>query len=654
MSVMLTQELKSEYCSEIDNLGQDFFVPCLTNSKVYHRAAGYFSTGALRSWAGAIKNLLLEKVSIRLLISPELPEKDWNMLRNATDPEKRANFFDAGVERFLAKAMAWSEGLDPSEQELGDLLTWLVAKEKLEIRFAFNLSNGNKIGIFHKKIGIFTFHNDTKVAFTGSANESWSGHGVNAESIDVFRSWVAADNDRVTSKEREFQRCWDPVPGTFLVRPISQALLERIKSRSKIIDGKKRSQPSFDPEEAFDGLWTHQRDGCDALLSAKRGVLEMATGTGKTRTAISILKYLFVSEKITSAIVAMNGNDLLRQWEGDLRGRLTSTHGITLLKGYESTRHEERFMLNPKNKILLCSRANLQHLIKQLGHGTELPATAIIHDEVHDLGSPGNLASLAGHGNYFDYRVGLSATPERDYDKDGNDFIESEIGPVIFKYSLEDAIRDEVLCPFDYHVVPYELTQEDRKDLSGIYAREHAAAKAGKPWPPEKRWIEISRVYKRARMKPHVFRDFLEGEVGGGVLANSIIFVEDKEFSDDVFPVLIDRTNRYSSYFDHDPPEVLERFARGELDCLVTCHKLSQGIDLPSLQNVILFSSQRGRRETIQRLGRCLRRDPGNPEKVARVIDFQLVGDNSNGPLRDDERVEWLDALSRVRPNNRN
>jgi superfamily II DNA or RNA helicase len=81
---------------------------------------------------------------------------------------------------------------------------------------------------------------------------------------------------------------------------------------------------------------------------------------------------------------------------------------------------------------------------------------------------------------------------------------------------------------------------------------------------------------------------------------------------------------------------------------LVTCHKLSQGIDLPSLRNVVLFSSQSGRRETIQRLGRCLRRDSANPGKIARVVDFQLNHENDSGG-RDDDRVTWLSALAQVR-----
>jgi superfamily II DNA or RNA helicase len=185
-----------------------------------------------------------------------------------------------------------------------------------------------------------------------------------------------------------------------------------------------------------------------------------------------------------------------------------------------------------------------------------------------------------------------------------------------------------------------------------VFARKATAEAAGKPWPDEKLPIELSRVYKKARQKPSVFSEFLNKDTHNLLLDRTIVFVEDKDFGDRLYDILIRKTYRYSQYFDIDKPEVLQRFANAELDCLVTCHKVSQGIDIQSLRNVVLFSSQRGKRETVQRLGRCLRRDQMNPEKVARVIDFHLVDDFGNVPADspDLERTCWLTDLSQLRP----
>ena len=92
----------------------------------------------------------------------------------------------------------------------------------------------------------------------------------------------------------------------------------------------------------------------------------------------------------------------------------------------------------------------------------------------------------------------------------------------------------------------------------------------------------------------------------------------------------------------------MRRFASGELECLVTCHKVSEGIDIKSLESVILFASAKAKLETIQRIGRCLRVDPNNWGKIANVIDF--IRNDPGTKSTDEERSDWLTALSKIRP----
>src|SRR4051812_29179985 len=100
--------LKSSYYSERDELSFDFFRPCLCAFKVYWRAAGYFSASALRSWSGAIQNLVTSpEARIRLLISPQLPETDYEALRSALAPQDRARILDRGGEEFIKRALLW-------------------------------------------------------------------------------------------------------------------------------------------------------------------------------------------------------------------------------------------------------------------------------------------------------------------------------------------------------------------------------------------------------------------------------------------------------------------------------------------------------------------------------------------------------------------
>ena len=85
-------------------------------------------------------------------------------------------------------------------------------------------------------------------------------------------------------------------------------------------------------------------------------------------------------------------------------------------------------------------------------------------------------------------------------------------------------------------------------------------------------------------------------------------------------------------------------FAKGKLDCLITCHRLSQGIDIHGLKNVFLIASDRSRLETIQRIGRCLRKNPKDPFKKARVVDFI-----DNEYDADEERSKWLNELANIK-----
>lgn len=85
---------------------------------------------------------------------------------------------------------------------------------------------------------------------------------------------------------------------------------------------------------------------------------------------------------------------------------------------------------------------------------------------------------------------------------------------------------------------------------------------------------------------------------------------------------------------------------------MVTCKKISEGIDIKTVKNIILFSSDRSRLVTIQRIGRSLRIDPSNPSKRAGVVDFIVQSDSPEDINADTERRNWLSKLAQVRREN--
>ncbi|MDE0039072.1 MAG: DEAD/DEAH box helicase family protein [Gammaproteobacteria bacterium] len=640
--------LKSHYRSGVDDLSAEFFAPCLREARLYRRAAGYFSSTALLTWMEALPRLVQgDDVQVLLIAAPELNPQDKAVLRELAADERRAEYRRMVVERILEEIVVLAE--NPADDGArARIFAWLVANGRLDIRFAF-ATHIEAPGIFHEKMGVFDFADEARVAFTGSANETLGGHRLNYESIDVYRSWVVGDAERVGTKVAQFDEAWEnEAEGLDVERPGAETVARlRARAPRKL----PRGRGSRSREGSEDRRWRHQEEAVEAFLKKGAGVLEMATGTGKTRTTLKILQRLIDSGELKGAVVATDGTDLLDQWAAELDGwTLRSKRPWLVYRQYERHREMGEFALGTDGGILVISRAQLPKALRRIPRGA-MGNMVVVHDEVHGLGVPSLVGSLKGRHRPFGWRLGLSATPERSYDEDGNRFILVEVGPTVYEFPLEAAIARGVLSEFDYAPLPYELTDGDRKRISGVYARRAARKREGDPMSNEEFWNELAKVYKTAEMKPVVFAKYLEDHAD--LLRDCIIFVETKEYGNGLLEALHGHTTRYRTYYAEDDREHLEEFARREIDCLVTCHRISQGIDLRSLRTVVLFASARSKLETIQRIGRCLRVDPDSPAKRALVVDFvRDAGPDSGGdqiPSADEERREWLASLSRVR-----
>ncbi|MGK7922864.1 MAG: DEAD/DEAH box helicase family protein [Trichodesmium sp.] len=656
---MLIEKIANHYRSGKFDLAQDFFIPCLKNCIQYRRAVGYFSSGALVSWAEAIPYLLDNNAVIKLIISPELSEEDKTTLAAAINQKENYQFRQIIADKIIKDALKLSIESD-SIHLRQKLLAWMIANEKLILKFAFP-QHINQVGIFHEKIGIFDLENDNFVAFTGSANESRSGYSRNYESIDVYRSWVSADVERVKIKIEEFEETWSGKAVGLKIISLSSETIDFIRSYApnKKPDIKQDKRQNLDiktktlPLKIIDKKnssyqWQHQEEAVEKFLIVGHGVLEMATGTGKTRTTLKILSKLDELEQINGIIISTEGTDLLDQWSKEIHSWSVQRPKLFRVFRHYSSYHElESFALNPERAVLIVSREKLGLLFNRLESKIK-SKLIIVHDEVHGLGSLAIRQQLTGKHEDFGYRLGLSATPEREYDSEGTEFIFAELGEVFFQFGVKEAIERGILCEFDYIPLVYELTNNDKERLQQVYRQKEARLKAGKPMREEEVWIKLSRVYKTAENKPNIFADFLVENPQ--ILQSTIIFVEEKEYGNQLLDNIHNYTHRYRTYYSGEEQKHLQDFAQGKIDCLITCHRVSQGIDIKNLENVILFSSARAKLETIQRIGRCLRINPNHLDKRAKVVDFVLESeDNRDRISADEERYEWLSELSKFR-----
>ena len=568
-----------------------------------------------------------ETAKIHLITSVELSPADLAAIAAGTATQTICN---QRIEQILDAE--FSDGVGDGTARLVRLLEM----GRLEIKIAIP-KHGT--GIYHEKIGIF-IDGDDLVAFTGSSNESRNAFENNRECIDVFTSWD--DPDRALRKKHHFLQIWGETDPGLSVYTFSEAARRKLLRASRRRYTAPAAFPSSDPR------WRHQDEAVARFLRSKRGVLNMATGTGKTRTALRIIKALFDRNEIGTVVVATDGNDLLDQWYREiLKLRAFLVPPPRVLRHYGGHRDVDAFLLTPSDAILLTSRAPLARALARLDP-KHSPRTLLIHDEVHGLGSPGNRTSLTGLSDAIRFRLGLSATPEREYDQDGTEFIEQHVGPVLMTFGLEEAITRGILAPFRYFSLPFTLTDGDKRRIQSIYTQRAARAEAGSPMSDIELWIKLASVHKSSEAKIPVFQEFIRAHPE--LLARCIVFTATREYGNTILDIVHKYRPDFHTYYAGEDQETLQRFARGDLECLVTCHRLSEGIDIHNLNNVIIFSADRARLETIQRIGRCLRTNPDDPSKIANIVDFVRTDPQSADPTADETRSAWLSALSSVRP----
>ena len=317
---------------------------------------------------------------------------------------------------------------------------------------------------------------------------------------------------------------------------------------------------------------------------------------------------------------------------------------IRVFRHYRESKQIQEFVLDPEGAFLLVSRVPVAAALRQLSVA-QSQRTLLIHDEVHGLGSPGNRASLAGLSDNIRYRLGLSATPERPYDQEGNEFIKGHIGPELMTFGLREAIERGILAPFNYYPLPYKPTDDDRARIAAVYRKRTAREKSGNPMTEAELWIEVARVYKTSKAKLPVFKEFIEDHQE--LLRRCIMFTETMDYGENVLEIVHQYRPDFHTYFSGEDQSTLRRFAGGELECLITCHRLSEGIDIQSLNSVTLFSSERGQLETIQRIGRCLRTNPNYPDKVANIVDFIRESGDKLDPNADEEAARLVDGTGK-------
>ncbi len=608
------------------DIAADFYVPALSVSIRYDRGVGFFSSGWLRMVAQGLLPFAANGGRARIITSPILNEADWEALQMGTEAQ-----IDPVLRAALARNLSDLERT--LEEDTLAALAWMVADEVLTFKLALpqNKLDG---GDFHDKFGIFTDAEGNQVSFSGSPNESVRGM-TNYESIKIFKSWEPAFAPLVAADASRFERLWgneDPNVRVYALPEAAREQILRLRQGERpypappwmpatirdLSPGYKPARPAI---PAHITLRDYQEEAIAAWFEHNcKGLLEMATGTGKTITALAASARLYEQEERLAVIIAVPYQHLVDQWREEAeafgyRPILAYQSKSRWLDGLNHAVVEFNGRYRPFISVITTHTTFISPDFQAAIVRLQAPAL-LIADEAHHLGAE---RSRQNHPHQIPYRLALSATPDRWFDDVGTAALRAYFGETVFAFTLEQAIGVS-LTPYYYypHLVP--LTDEEMDEYEALSVK---IARLVNQEDVEMQEALKMLLIKRARLlntavnKLQTLSDLLDQET----------YVEHTLFY--CAPGQIDEALRLAGWekgilidqftAEEDPKkrqQLLSDFASGNLQALAAMKCLDEGVDVPSTRTAYFLASSSNPREFIQRRGRILRKSPGKKHSV--------------------------------------
>ncbi len=688
---------KHSYTSGYDE-PKDFFTEALIESCNFDLGLGFFSSSGIRSLSYGFALFIANGGKMRVVMNHILSKEDKEVIENG-----QKHLIEDFEDNILCDIKKLIETLSKEDEQFFRCLSYLISVDR--IKFLATVST--KGGLGHDKYGIFKDEKGNKVAFIGSANFSQSALELNGETITVFSS--PNDDNRIAEYQTLFDQSWEndtphlihiPIehvktfirekfpeaPLTNLIeeginlresigmdndvpqkyyKPISKRILDKIEL--------KEQEPRFPfPEER-----KIQIDAYNAWIgNGKKGMFAMATGSGKTVTALNCIRKQYKENGYYKAIIVVPTQALAIQWEHEAKSfnfqNIVSTHSDKDWKDVLS-RYITRSLLDSTKSIILITtyatfnRNDIQSFLKKV-RGAE--TFIYVADEAHNIGSQNSLKHLP---EMINWRIGLSATPERIYDDLGTEklyeFFDSKPPKYTYRYTMKQAIEEGILCHYDYYPIFIELTSSEMEEYERIsdQLRKYIDADTGKYKPnAERLLLKRKRIIHKAENKKIAISDLLEELKQKQKLDYTFVFVpegyepdysindsynidqDDIHIIDEYAQMFKEHGYSYHKYISglDDAPSILQNFADGDIQILLSMKCLDEGVDIPRAEHAIFCSSTGNPRQFVQRRGRVLRKCKG--KEKARIWDLIVTPPNILDESNKIERNLFFNEVKRI------
>lgn len=628
----------------------EFYVPVLQEAVLYRRLTGYFSSQVLALAARGIAGLIQNGGKMQLITSPVVSEQDFNALTSESTKDIQ-DFVDRQFEiamkdvNDLASTIAYDH-----IRALG----WMLREGLLEIRVLVPSTINSGAGIFHSKVGVIDDKFGNQISFSGSVNETAMGWSQNIEEFKVFKSWDEGSKRFFAHDVQTFEKYWSHASETgFEAVPLPQHSVERLISiaPADVVE----LNLTYSPKAESKKPRPYQIDAIKAWEDANYvGILEMATGTGKTFTARQCVNKWKESKQNSIILVTAPTQTVASQWQEVL----ADLDPITTF-GSKPWRESLRDA-SSKTKLGLIDHVVII-AIQNTACSDEFIATfsslmdftenrLMIADEMHGLGATVFRKAL---NPGITARLGLTATPNRWFDDEGTALLTEYFGGVVYSFGLHEALtwKDPStnltpLCPYNYF--PKFIDLDDIEMGEYLDLTRQIIWQSNKSSDPESddriRRLQDERaaVLKKAHGKFSSLEEILN-EITDP--SGCLIYCSDREQINEAIEIVSRRKITYRTFTGEEGTSpkkeyggkserdwILESFENGDIQALIAMKCLDEGVDIPSARLGIIMASTTNPREFIQRRGRLLRRAPG--KDIAQIYDMIVApifasGDNS-------------------------
>ncbi len=385
----------------------------------------------------------------------------------------------------------------------------------------------------------------------------------------------------------------------------------------------------------------YQKEAVKAVCRAfdaenrRKALLVMATGSGKTRTTISIVDVLLRHGWVKNVLFLADRNSLVTQAKRAFVNLLPNLSVVNLCEDKEN--YNARCVFSTYQTMINCVDAAKDE------HGGKLYTVGhfdlIVCDEAHRS----IYNKYKDIFTYFDaHLVGLTATPRDEIDKNTYGIFELENGVPTYGYELAQAVQDGFLVDFmsvetslklmEQGIVYDDLSDEDKETYEDLFASEDG---------------EMPEAIDSSALNEKIFNEdtirkvlaiLMEQGIKvdyGNKIGKTIIFAKNHRHAEKIYEVfgkeypsyppnfcrVIDNYTNYSQSLidEFSDPKKLPQI-------VVSVDMMDTGIDVPEVVNLVFFKKVMSKAKFWQMIGRGTRLCPGlldgKDKKQFYIFDF--------------------------------